>query len=429
MMLEKPRDLNGWAQMLDQLYGYTQNYGRTSYEIYGHVVEVVTIAAKRVTRHRDLAGGAEFLAKSFGWMIALYNKIKPHSDLETLILQKFPGVCPYCQNTVCDCYKTTARPAIDAEALQKTYNRNFPVLRRSIDDFQLMFRRIYGASWEHAFRDTEPASRVLPLFARLFEELGEVHEALRFSHLYPSNIENELADCFAWWFAIVSTLHSAKPGMNRLTASDLVWQTYPGYCPSCGSAICYCFPSPVRALMSKPALRTGVNVDRLTQLLDQDTLTRDFARLRLPRTQLPYSVIFLDIDHLNAVTDKYGHSAADPVLRVVASAIEQIRRPKDRAYRAGGDEFAVLCSGFTAGEAAGMAERIIRDVRAQRIDISPPEADQRVHVHVSLTAGVAESNSPENAKDVKRDAERAMHHLKDSERRGRVLRWSSQLAE
>jgi hypothetical protein len=187
-MIEKPDDLDDWAQMLNHIYGDSQNYNRTAHEIHGHLVETVTIAAKRVTRHSDPIGGSEFMAKAFGWMVALYNKVDPQCSLETLILQKFPGVCPYCQETTCTCYKAAQRPQIDVDKLKGRYTERQHRLSRKLDDFQGMFRRIYEPSWFYAFSRTKPADRMFPLFARYLEEIGEMHEAFRFRHLYPSNL-------------------------------------------------------------------------------------------------------------------------------------------------------------------------------------------------------------------------------------------------
>src|SRR5437870_8507402 len=107
-----------------------------------------------------------------------------------MILRKFPGVCPYCRLQTCTCWKT-GKPPLDEKALRKIYYSNASGQKRTVDDFQLMFRRIYEESWTAA----EPESLLRMIHTRLIEELAEVAEAIRFHHLYPSNFNNEIADC------------------------------------------------------------------------------------------------------------------------------------------------------------------------------------------------------------------------------------------
>ncbi len=69
------------------------------------------------------------------------------------------------------------------------------------------------------------------------------------------------------------------------------------------------------------------------------------AQLELERAQRyhrPFSVVYLDVDKFKFVNDRYGHSAGDTLLRVVAQTIQSKIRSSDLIARMGGDEFALL---------------------------------------------------------------------------------------
>ena len=54
------------------------------------------------------------------------------------------------------------------------------------------------------------------------------------------------------------------------------------------------------------------------------------------------SVVFVDIDGLKAVNDKYGHGEGDIVIIRAIEAIKKATRKNDNIFRWGGDEFVVL---------------------------------------------------------------------------------------
>jgi diguanylate cyclase (GGDEF)-like protein len=56
----------------------------------------------------------------------------------------------------------------------------------------------------------------------------------------------------------------------------------------------------------------------------------------------PVSLLMIDVDDLKQVNDRRGHMAGDEVLRAVAQIMRANLRRSDRAFRIGGDEFALL---------------------------------------------------------------------------------------
>ncbi len=107
-----------------------------------------------------------------------------------------------------------------------------------------------------------------------------------------------------------------------------------------------------RALMRshRLALRRAAR-DGLTDLPNQRAFHDDLAHgvALAQRQDQPFTLAVLDIDDFKFLNDRYGHPHGDAVLRRVAEVLGA-GRSSDRAYRIGGDEFAVL---FPATDAPG----------------------------------------------------------------------------
>ncbi len=58
----------------------------------------------------------------------------------------------------------------------------------------------------------------------------------------------------------------------------------------------------------------------------------------------------IDIDHFKQINDRHGHESGDEVLHKLATVLKQFRQPEDKAFRYGGEEFAVIFSGKTLEE-------------------------------------------------------------------------------
>ncbi len=72
-----------------------------------------------------------------------------------------------------------------------------------------------------------------------------------------------------------------------------------------------------------------------------------------------YSIAVVDVDHFKRVNDTYGHEFGDQVLKLVATMLERVTGG-GRAYRYGGEEFAVVFPGKSLGEAVPHLEALRR---------------------------------------------------------------------
>jgi diguanylate cyclase (GGDEF)-like protein len=150
--------------------------------------------------------------------------------------------------------------------------------------------------------------------------------------------------------------------------------------------------------------------DHLTQLLTRKAFDNDIKNCAsAASSSAPASLILADIDHFKKVNDSHGHQTGDTVLREVAQRLAQTTQGKGRAYRYGGEEFAVLLPNHTPDEVLAVAERA-------RVEL---EATQVAGVAVTSSYGVA--TYPLHATDVQGWIKKTDEALYDAKSLGRNL--------
>ena len=131
------------------------------------------------------------------------------------------------------------------------------------------------------------------------------------------------------------------------------------------------------------------------------------AQLELERAQRyhrPFSVVYLDVDKFKFVNDRYGHSAGDTLLRVVAQTIQSKIRSSDLIARVGGDEFALLLPETQSDP----AQIVVRRLQKFLLD-----AAQKNEWPVSFSFGVATFlRPPESVEEMVRKADSLMYAAK-----------------
>jgi diguanylate cyclase len=83
------------------------------------------------------------------------------------------------------------------------------------------------------------------------------------------------------------------------------------------------------------------------------------------RGGLSCGLLVIDADNFKSINDRFGHSAGDSALRLIALAIKGGIRAADLIGRVGGEEFAVFLPRAELIEAQTIGERIRRAVGAQ----------------------------------------------------------------
>jgi diguanylate cyclase (GGDEF)-like protein len=123
-------------------------------------------------------------------------------------------------------------------------------------------------------------------------------------------------------------------------------------------------------------LRRQSRSDRLTGLPNRSYFDeRVLAELsRARRYHEPVAMAMIDIDHFKQFNDRWGHSAGDVALRLVARAILASIRQSDLVVRYGGEEFVALFPRMDSAAAMDRVEEIRRAVEALPVPI-PRRAD------------------------------------------------------
>lgn len=81
---------------------------------------------------------------------------------------------------------------------------------------------------------------------------------------------------------------------------------------------------------------------------------------RAARYGRPLSLAIIDIDHFKEINDSYGHLEGDRVLRQFGELLRGWKRCSDKAFRYGGDEFAVLMPEARLNQAQEAVRRLMR---------------------------------------------------------------------
>ena len=147
--------------------------------------------------------------------------------------------------------------------------------------------------------------------------------------------------------------------------------------------------------------------DHLTGLGNHRAFHEDFYReaSRARRHGEPLALALIDVDEFKEVNDTQGHSQGDRVLTALGRVLRG-SRAEDRAFRIGGDEFALLLPATTEDEAVRVVENLRREA-------------QRLLGGATLSIGVTGMLTAETDLDNRR--EEADAALYEAKRRGRNM--------
>ncbi len=170
------------------------------------------------------------------------------------------------------------------------------------------------------------------------------------------------------------------------------------------------------------------------QMAFRDELTglpgRRALNERMQRLGRNYVLAMTDVDHFKKFNDTHGHDVGDQVLRLVASKLAKVTGG-GRAYRYGGEEFAVVFAGKTLEDCLPHLELIRETIANYQIQLrnkdNRPQDDQQGRqrrgaagassVSVTVSIGVAE-RQPEHRspEEVLKSADQALYAAKGAGR-------------
>ncbi|MFE8034785.1 sensor domain-containing diguanylate cyclase [Thiohalocapsa marina] len=131
------------------------------------------------------------------------------------------------------------------------------------------------------------------------------------------------------------------------------------------------------------------------------------------RDRSRFALLFVDLDDLKPVNDRFGHGCGDVLLKEIATRIRRNLRASDTPARIGGDEFVILVRNLGGRrDAVNVAEKI-------RAAIAIPYAIEEQMLQPSASIGIA--LFPEHGQDVftlVQRADKAMYRVKAAGKNG-----------
>ena len=152
----------------------------------------------------------------------------------------------------------------------------------------------------------------------------------------------------------------------------------------------------------------AADADPLTSARNRRAFVRELARVaaHARRYGSPASLVYVDVDGLKSLNDRFGHAAGDAALQAVADTLASHVRASDAVGRMGGDEFAVLLANADRAAAEAKAAALAGLVGAEPVRAG----DQRVQVSVSW--GACQIDPAKDPEALIAEADAAMYAMK-----------------
>ncbi|MBM4380136.1 MAG: diguanylate cyclase [Deltaproteobacteria bacterium] len=285
---------------------------------------------------------------------------------------------------------------LDPAALHQAATASFRQLLEATSVL-LYTRQPSGMQWVRSGGDTPPAELAAELLARLPAQargpvrLGDLPDG-RHALAFPAFEGNT-----TWGYAVTlapAPIPEAAVGKGAYLAGQL------------GLAL--------KNLGRFAEVEDLAYLDDLTHLFNRRylELALDQEGRTAASTRVPFSLLFLDLDHFKSVNDTHGHLAGSKVLVEMAALLKRCVRDEDVVARYGGDEYVVLLRNADSGGALKVGERVRRTVETHKF-----LAREGLRLHLTTCIGVA--SFPEHATDtvgLLDLADRAMYRGKKGER-------------
>lgn len=155
-------------------------------------------------------------------------------------------------------------------------------------------------------------------------------------------------------------------------------------------------------------LKQRADTDALLDIQNRRSFERELRRslAYVKRYHAKAALLYLDVDRLKPVNDRYGHAAGDAALKAIARELIDHVRMSDIVARLGGDEFGILLWNLKPADAAKKA----RSLEAA-IDALPMRYRGRT-LHLGISAGVTMLEGTDETADVLTRADASMYRRK-----------------
>jgi len=123
--------------------------------------------------------------------------------------------------------------------------------------------------------------------------------------------------------------------------------------------------------------------------------------------QVPFGILFLDIDHFKKVNDTHGHDLGDKVLIMVAKTISNTIRGMDVICRWGGEEFVVILPNINLETIKVAAERVRMFVKRSWITL-----DKKHNLAITISVGATMASVADTPDSLLKRADTLMYKSK-----------------
>ncbi|MBT3000025.1 MAG: GGDEF domain-containing protein [Candidatus Thiodiazotropha sp. (ex Ctena orbiculata)] len=161
--------------------------------------------------------------------------------------------------------------------------------------------------------------------------------------------------------------------------------------------------------MQYSELQKQAITDKLTNLYNR-TLLKDSLEQAIHqanRTNTPFTLIIMDVDHFKKINDELGHDIGDHVLIQLGIFLKDFLRGSDKIFRIGGEEFLILLYNTDEADSINMAEKIRKGI--ENLSLIP---DRKVTVSI----GVAGLSSVRDWKHWMKTCDKNLYEAKNSGR-------------
>ena len=159
---------------------------------------------------------------------------------------------------------------------------------------------------------------------------------------------------------------------------------------------------------------------RLKMLYDKDQMTGMFNRFGYENKALPLyeeslnnktkvMVMFVDINYMKLINDRFGHLHGDNAIRTVVSAINGNISDRAIAVRFGGDEFLIIAPDCDEDKAAQTKESILAYLDNKNKERSVP---YDISVSIGYVVTDPEGRTDAKLSDYIREADKSMYEIK-----------------
>ncbi|WP_281950295.1 GGDEF domain-containing protein [Nitrosophilus kaiyonis] len=146
-------------------------------------------------------------------------------------------------------------------------------------------------------------------------------------------------------------------------------------------------------------------IDPLTGLFNRRAFNEEVEKIK---DIIPFSIIYLDIDDFKKINDTYGHTVGDEVLKEIGEILNSFIRKDTKAFRLGGEEFAIILPNVNIEDAKNIAQRIRKVIENHNIKL------EDTIVSYTASFGITSYQKGEDINELLKRADEAMYQAKKS---------------